>query len=90
VSNHVTLLQDLDAGKNCCHESAAAIRHLESENATLQSELDSTRAELARAKGALINEWAIEEMRVDYETTKEDGTNIAEARYENEIINGGV
>ncbi len=36
MSEHITLLQDLDSGKNCCQEAAAAIRQLEAENASHQ------------------------------------------------------
>lgn len=35
MSNHVTLLQDLDTGKDCSAEAAAVIRTLEAENAQL-------------------------------------------------------
>lgn len=38
---HVTLLQDLDAGKNCCYEAAAAIRDLVQQLAAAKSESDS-------------------------------------------------
>ena len=42
MSEHVTLLHDLDAGKNCSGEAAAAIRDLEQRIATLEAACEAS------------------------------------------------
>ena len=60
MSNHVTLLADLDVGLSCSGEAAAAIRDLEAEVKQLQAEIERLRGILDKVfPRYTASDWAL-------------------------------